>query len=488
MTTGLLSLQRPGIGRALVTVGCLVAVADLLFYEHPLGISLAVFLLALGIGSTVAAPRSGPPGQWVMAAVCLILATGPVVIQPGPLPIAFGIVGAAYLAVTLSTESAGHVDRLFAAVPLFAQTGWRIAPDPYRIFKDFRKAGWIALDAGTFLAWVVPVGLGGVFLGLFAAANPLIDNRLMELGPVFAHVAVRQARVFGWAATAALVWPFIVVQPKTWRPSMGAANTPTSCNWMSLFGAPTIRRSLILFNALFLIQTCMDVFYLWGEAALPDGLTYADYAHRGAYPLIVTALLAGWFAIVATKPGAQAAGSAFTRQLMLLWIGQNLLLVVSSLQRLHLYVQAYSLTTLRLWAFVWMVLVGVGLISITARIVLGRSDAWLLRINLCSLVLALYVSCFVDAPKTIATYNVHHCREISGQGAALDLQYLRELGPQAIPALDILHRLDEKAYQHSDAPLVRAALAAEFSARPSDWRRWDFWSWRLAGYLRRPSP
>jgi hypothetical protein len=83
---------------------------------------------------------------------------------------------------------------------------------------------------------------------------------------------------------------------------------------------------------------------------------------------------------------------------------------------------------------------------------------------------------------------VHHCREISGQGAALDLQYLRELGPQAIPALDILHRLDEKAYQHSDAPLVRAALAAEFSARPSDWRGWDFWSWRLAGYLRRPSP
>jgi hypothetical protein len=53
--------------------------------------------------------------------------------------------------------------------------------------------------------------------------------------------------------------------------------------------------------------------YLWGSATLPDGLTYADYAHRGAYPLIVTALLAGWFAIVATKPGTEAAGSAFTR-------------------------------------------------------------------------------------------------------------------------------------------------------------------------------
>jgi hypothetical protein len=313
MMTGLLSLRRPGIGRALVTVGCLVAVADWLFYEHPLGISLAVFLLALGIGSTVSTPHSGPPGKQLTAAVCFILATAPLVVQLGPVPIAFGIAGAAYLAVTSSADSAGLVDRLLAAVPLIAQAGWRIVPDLYRISGDFRKAGRIALDARTFLAWVVPVGLGGVFLGLFAAANPLIDNRLMELGPVFAHVAVRPGRVFGWTATAALVWPFIVVQPKIWRPSVAAADPPTSCNWMSLFSAPAVRRSLILFNAMFLIQTCLDMLYLWGSATLPDGLTYADYAHRGAYPLIVTALLAGWFAIVATKPGTEAAGSAFTR-------------------------------------------------------------------------------------------------------------------------------------------------------------------------------
>src|SRR5271166_461334 len=78
------------------------------------------------------------------------------------------------------------------------------------------------------------------------------------------------------------------------------------------------------------LQTSMDMFYLWGAATLPVGLTYADYAHRGAYPLVVTALLAGWFAIVTTKPGTEPARSAFTQRLTLLWIGQNLLLVVSS--------------------------------------------------------------------------------------------------------------------------------------------------------------
>ena len=36
----------------------------------------------------------------------------------------------------------------------------------------------------------------------------------------------------------------------------------------------------------------MDAAWLWGLAPLPEGLTLASYAHRGAYPLVVTALLA----------------------------------------------------------------------------------------------------------------------------------------------------------------------------------------------------
>ena len=55
----------------------------------------------------------------------------------------------------------------------------------------------------------------------------------------------------------------------------------------------TITGSFLALNALFALQTAMDMTYLWGGVALPDRMTYASYAHRGAYPLIVTALLAG---------------------------------------------------------------------------------------------------------------------------------------------------------------------------------------------------
>ena len=61
-----------------------------------------------------------------------------------------------------------------------------------------------------------------------------------------------------------------------------------------------------MFNALFAVQTVLDLAYLWGGVRLPDGMTYADYAHRGAYPLIATALLAAAFVLAAMRKDGRA--------------------------------------------------------------------------------------------------------------------------------------------------------------------------------------
>ena len=118
----------------------------------------------------------------------------------------------------------------------------------------------------------------------------------------------------------------------------------TRSDRIDFFGVSTILRSLILFNLLFAIQTVLDVTYLWGNAKLPDDISYASYAHRGAYPLILTALLAAGFVLAAMKPGGPAEQSAIIRPLVYLWVAQNVLLVASSILRLDLYVEIYLLT------------------------------------------------------------------------------------------------------------------------------------------------
>ena len=197
-----------------------------------------------------------------------------------------------------------------------------------------------------------------------------------------------------------------------------------------------VTRSLILFNVLFALQSALDLTYLWGGASLPHGMTYAHYAHRGAYPLIATALLAAGFVLIAMRPGGPAEQSRLIRPLVLLWTGQNVLLVVSSIFRLDLYVAAYSLTYLRLAAFIWMVLVAAGLVLMLIQIKLKKPNSWLIAANAISLALVLYGCCFINAPRLMASYNVEHSRENGGTGPYLDLRYLASLGPQALPPVE----------------------------------------------------
>jgi hypothetical protein len=279
-----------------------------------------------------------------------------------------------------------------------------------------------------------------------------------------------------------IIWPFIQVW---WRskaeaaPALTEAAAPEqrpSSHRMEFFGVATILRSLVLFNLLFAVQTILDAIYLWGNVALPADISYASYAHRGAYPLIVTALLAAGFVLAAMRPGGPAEQSRVIRPLVYLWVAQNVLLVLSSILRLDLYVQIYLLTWWRVAAFVWMVLVALGLVLIIARIVLNRSNDWLIRANLITLTATLYICSLANFAAIIADYNVSHSREATGKGVWIDMNYLFSLGPQALPAID-----RAIALRGLDPTLVsrRGCLVEQQVKDTAFWRSWGFRSWRL---------
>jgi hypothetical protein len=94
------------------------------------------------------------------------------------------------------------------------------------------------------------------------------------------------------------------------------------------------------------------------------------------------------------------------------------------------------LASARLAAFIWMVLVAVGLLLMLIQIELRKPNSWLIVANAISLAVVLYGCCFINAPRLVASYNVEHCREAGGTGPNLDLPYLASLGPQAPPSVE----------------------------------------------------
>jgi hypothetical protein len=480
-----------GYARRFAALAALTAAADWLFYGQSMGISLALFALLIFAAATAAHGAHVRPKRFLRLTLHLAITLLPLATGIGFISTSFAILGAAYAVVSLDANEAPFWPRIASALRLLCGISWRIVPDSYRAGAAFQPVISNTWRPAALLAWVVPLLLGTIFVMLFADANPIIDSGLGAINPAVMINSLSWSRAAFWCFSAAFIWPFLAAQTPPRSRESKAPAAPPSKIWTLLLGKPAILRSLILFNLLFAVQTALDACYLWAGAKLPGGLTYASYAHRGAYPLILTALLAAAFAIIATKPGTDAAKSRPVQALVLLWIAQNLQLVLSSILRLDLYVQAYSLTQLRLAALMWMLLVAGGLSLIIVRIALQLSNLWLIRANLIAAALVLYAGTLMNFPCIVAMYDVKHCWQVTGQGAGIDLTYLQNLGPQAIPALDYFETHAPGVTgsagvfsQSGPAGAVRRDLALELElAGTTGWRGWNFWSWQLNRYL-----
>lgn len=324
---------------------------------------------------------------------------------------------------------------------------------------------------------ILPVLGTAAFIALFSAANPVIDAWLASLSlPGLDESMI--GRMILWAVLVWLAWGLL-------RPHMASTllGTFDGAGDAAIPGVSpaSVLISLVAFNALFVVQNAMDAAWLWGLVPLPEGMTLAAYAHRGAYPLVVTALLAALFVLVALRPGSRMAENPLIRRLVMAWTAQNLFLVFNAALRTMDYVEAYSLTILRIAALLWMALVAIGLVLVLWRMLAGKSTGWLINANCAALGLLLTIVAFTDLGAIAARWNVAHAREIDGDGAALDLCYLNSLnGSALLPLIELEARPLAPAF-HQRVRNVRLMV----HYRLADEVSWGAWDWLSQSRLNR---
>ena len=324
------------------------------------------------------------------------------------------------------------------------------------------------------LAALLALPLIGVtlFTLLFANANPLI-------GDLFSRLRLPPpGEVIKWLVATLLVWP--ALRPHRLVTRL-AARVPEPAVDLPGVSLPSVLLALTLFNVLFAVENGLDIAFLWSGARLPEGVSAAEYAHRGAYPLIATALLAGIFVLTVLRPGSAAASHLWARRLVAVWVAQNVFLLASSALRTIDYIELYDLTAWRLAALLWMLLVAIGLILICWRMWLGLSARWLINANAIAAGIVLVPCCFIDLQAIAASWNVRHAREVGGTGAPIDLCNLHWMGPPALlPLIELEHRplppglLDRVQF-------VRSKVLGGLAAQQSKWSSWTpHGAWRLS--------
>lgn len=313
----------------------------------------------------------------------------------------------------------------------------------------------------------LPLAGGAVFVALFANANPLI-------GQAFAQIVLPDLWTTIWRTAFGVtvliaVWASFRPRPRTTR-SPFVSERPTIRALEP--GVATLALSLLTFNTIFAVENVLDVVFLWSGAGLPDGVTMADYAHRGAYSLIVTALLAGVFVLLTLRPGSAAAASPLVRRLVTVWIVQNLLLVASSALRTMDYVDAYGMTVLRLSALAWMGLVATGLAVIGWRLLAGKSARWLINANALAAMSVLAAASVVDLSAMAAAWNVRTTMARGKAGPSLDLCYMAQLGASSLVSLAVLEQHTREGGLRDRLAYLRWHTQRETADVQADWRRW----------------
>jgi hypothetical protein len=456
----------PARPRELAAVLGLVAIADFaLWHRHGLGVGgvgLATFFVLVPLVVVAAARtrrltlRLGAIGV-MLAAVGVRCAYAPTIGTA-----LLGLLGIFAVAVTLRHRSSFLTD-------VAASFGSTFVTFPFRIAAAFHGARrLVAGRSGRRFtgALLIPVALVGVFVTIFAFANPLVARWLGFLGR--AVVLPEPARFAIWVSVA--FGAVLLLRPGI-RPSK-VALVADDTNEASDASLAIARNALIALNVLFLLYNALDATYLWAGAP-PPGVSERAYAHQGTAWLtlgvfVLTAVVGVLFrGVLAHDPRAR-----LSRILAYCWLGQGGVLALGTFRRIAIHVSTSGLSNIRILGIAGTTLVAFSLVLIGTKLQRRFTFAWLLRRQLDALVVGLLaftilpthlVSARVNASRILthryqALVNVtEEAEEVESAAALLPLvghddeRIRRGVAALLLNELDVLRRREQRAgFRDSD--------------------------------------
>lgn len=209
----------------------------------------------------------------------------------------------------------------------------------------------------------------------------------------------------------------------------------------NLVGGIEMKILLGSLNALFLLFLVVQLTYLFGgqENILNQGFTYAEYARRGFFELVVVAVIT-WLVVWAIDRGLPQAGPAIQRSIRFFGLAlvlQVFIIMASAFMRLVLYEQAYGFTTTRFYSHVFVVWLAVVFVLLMVKVFRTHREpalAWSILLSVVGFGLAVNA---VNPDRLIAQQNVQRYRSTG----VIDPYYLATLAADALPVVVTL--LDE---------------------------------------------
>jgi len=317
-------------------------------------------------------------------------------------------------------------------------------------------------NGGTVLRLAVSVGLGLVlliiFAALFASADPAFDRVINAAIPKLDGGTIARwiflAIFVGGSLLGAV---FLLANPST----LGEITAKSAKSVRRLEWAVPVGAVLIAFGAFVAVQVTV----LFGDrdyVMRTVGLTFAQYARKGFWQLLVVTLLTLVVMAVAVRVAPRAGrGDRILLRVLLGALATGALVVVTSaLWRMSVYEEAYGFTRLRVFVSAFEIWLGALFVLMLIAGVRLRAK-WLAQAVVAAWVLTLIGLAVLNPDRFIAEQNINRYH----RGAHLDVPYLSTLSSDAAPALDRL--------TGSMRTCALSGIANESRTEPDDWRSYN---------------
>lgn len=223
---------------------------------------------------------------------------------------------------------------------------------------------------------------------------------------------------------------------------------------------------IFVINIAYLLFTIVQFSYLYigGIQALPEGFSYAEYARKGFFELILVTLINFGILLLSinlTKKENDKVNRIANLSYSLL-IAFTFNMLISASYKMYLYESAYGFTRLRIFVQVFMILIGILLVIVLLGI-------WVPKIPIFKYAviatLVVYVGLnFINVDQVIAKENIIRYEETG----AIDMDYMKKLSYDAAPELRKLLEIGDIDIKTE----IRAHLEDQKEALNKHYNRW----------------
>ena len=186
-----------------------------------------------------------------------------------------------------------------------------------------------------------------------------------------------------------------------------------------------------IIGIVYLLFCIIQLLYLFGgNIALPQGYTYAQYAHEGFYQLLAVCIIN---IIMVSICQTYFRESKILKALLTTIAGCTYIMIASSAMRMILYIGVYHLTFLRLFVLWFLVVLCFWLAFLIASMYIKNFPVF--RAGMVTITIAFLIFIYSNPEYRIAKYDIEASgRNLSAQSS--DVSYIKwSLSYDAVPAL-----------------------------------------------------